>query len=295
MTEFIESTPEAGAEEQKAAILLGTVAEVLSDGLRVKLDGSDEATSKVYKCNASVIFTAGDRVKITKHSGTLLIDYVIGSPGEPAAKELPTGGTAGQLLAKSSDDDYAVSWADAPHGLPSGGSNGQILAKSSNANYAVSWVDAPHGLPSGGSSGQMLAKSSNANYAVSWVDAPHGLPSGGSSGQVLAKSSNTNYAVGWVDIAASKLASGTYEVALSGAVLTPSSSSISLGSSSKHWGDLYAEGTVSLGKAYSNVTLGALNSYLGFFGHTPVARQTVASTATVATLITALKAYGLIL
>jgi hypothetical protein len=295
LTEFIESTPAAGAEEQIIEILLGTVAEVLPDGLRVKLDGSDEATAKVYKCNASVIFASGDRVKITKHSGTLLIDYVIGSPGEPAAKELPTGGTTGQLLAKSSDDDYAVSWVDAPHGLPSGGSSGQMLAKSNNTNYAVAWVDAPHGLPSGGSSGQVLAKSSNANYAVSWVDTPHGLPTGGSSGQVLAKSSNANYAVSWVDISVSKLGTGTYTVELSGTVLTPSSSNIALGSSSKKWGDLYAEGTVSLGKAYSNVTLGALNSYLGFFGHAPAARQTVANTATVATLITALKAYGLIL
>ena len=36
------------------------------------------------------------------------------------------------------------------------------------------------------------------------------------------------------------------------------------------------------------------SSKLGFFGTTPVTRQTVASSATVATLITALKAYGLI-
>ena len=36
------------------------------------------------------------------------------------------------------------------------------------------------------------------------------------------------------------------------------------------------------------------SSKLGFFGTTPVARKTVANTATVATLITALKAYGLI-
>ena len=38
----------------------------------------------------------------------------------------------------------------------------------------------------------------------------------------------------------------------------------------------------------------ATSATLGFFGTTPVARQTVASTATVATLITALKKYGLI-
>ena len=60
-----------------------------------------------------------------------------------------------------------------------------------------------------------------------------------------------------------------------------------LGTSTYHWHYAYIGSTASyIGKNTS--------SKLGFFGTTPVARQTVSSTATVATLITALKAYGLI-
>lgn len=60
-----------------------------------------------------------------------------------------------------------------------------------------------------------------------------------------------------------------------------------LGTSSYYWHYAYlGSNTVSLGNSKS--------SKLGFFGTTPVVRQTVSSTATVATLITALKAYGLI-
>ena len=60
-----------------------------------------------------------------------------------------------------------------------------------------------------------------------------------------------------------------------------------LGTSSYYWHYAYlGSNTVMLGSGTS--------SKLGFFGTTPIIRQTVASTATVATLITALKKYGLI-
>ena len=60
-----------------------------------------------------------------------------------------------------------------------------------------------------------------------------------------------------------------------------------LGSSSYYWYDCYL--------GYGSTRIGySTSSKLGFFGTTPVAKQTVSSTATVSTLITALKAYGLI-
>ena len=60
-----------------------------------------------------------------------------------------------------------------------------------------------------------------------------------------------------------------------------------LGSSSYYWHYAYiGSNTVKLGNSTS--------SKLGFFSATPVSRQTVSSSATVATLITALKKYGLI-
>jgi hypothetical protein len=62
---------------------------------------------------------------------------------------IPAGGTTGQVLTKSSNDDYALTWATpsggAEYGLPSGGTLGQMLVKASSSDYDVTWAD-----PSGG-------------------------------------------------------------------------------------------------------------------------------------------------
>ena len=172
MDELIVETPRAGENAEQIEVRLATVAEVTSDGLRLQFDGSDAATSKVYKCNASCIFAQGDRVKVTKHSGTYLVDYVIGAPG--------SDGTVSQL---------------------------------ENGGYTV-------------------------------------------------------------------------ELDSNGYLVPSDSGHTSLGTSSKKFGSLYVAG--------ANIYLGQSLSKLGFFGTTPVSKQTVASNASVATLITALKAYGLI-
>lgn len=85
--------------------------------------------------------------------------------------------------------------------------------------------------------------------------------------------------------------SSYYIVADTNRALRPSSASTTyefrLGTVDYYWHYAYIGSTASyIGKTTS--------SKLGFFGTTPVARQTVSSSATVATLITALKAYGLI-
>ena len=82
-----------------------------------------------------------------------------------------------------------------------------------------------------------------------------------------------------------------YITATTGRQLRPSSSSsyyaFYLGTSSYYWHSAYiGSNTVKLGNSTS--------SKLGFFSATPVTRQTVSSSATVATLISALKKYGLI-
>ena len=82
-----------------------------------------------------------------------------------------------------------------------------------------------------------------------------------------------------------------YITATTGRQLRPSSSSsyyaFYLGTSSYYWHYAYiGSNTVKLGSSTS--------SKLGFFSATPVTRQTVSSSATVATLISALKKYGLI-
>ena len=54
-----------------------------------------------------------------------------------ADSQLPTGGTAGQLLTKTAS---GTEWADAPSGLPDGGTTGQILTQGADG---PEWADAP--------------------------------------------------------------------------------------------------------------------------------------------------------
>ena len=93
---------------------------------------------------------------------------------------IPAGGTQGQVLAKTTGDNYAVAWTDpgaAINGLPEGGTDGQILQKSGSDNFAAKWVDAPtasNGIPAGGSTGQVLAKVDDSDYNAHWIDAAAG-------------------------------------------------------------------------------------------------------------------------
>lgn len=57
-----------------------TVGDVYDDGLSLIFDGQENATEKHYKCNTSVDFKAGDRVKIMQDSGTYVVEYVVGTP-----------------------------------------------------------------------------------------------------------------------------------------------------------------------------------------------------------------------
>ncbi len=54
---------------------------------------------------------------------------------------LPSGGTVGQILSKtSSGETYA--WIDSPIGIPDGGVTDQYLFKVTDADYDVAWGDA---------------------------------------------------------------------------------------------------------------------------------------------------------
>ena len=57
-----------------------TVGGVYTDGVTLIFDGQSQATQKRYKCNTSVTFHVGDRVKIFRDSGTCVVEYVVGVP-----------------------------------------------------------------------------------------------------------------------------------------------------------------------------------------------------------------------
>lgn len=248
------------------SIELATVAAVGSDGVKLLIEGNTEAGEKEYKVNAAQLIKVGDRARISRISGSYVVEFILGTP--MSRYPIPPGGNDGDVLTKDGTQAYAVKWA-ASRGIPAGGSDGQVLTKDGSADYAVKWAtpSTVHGIPSGGTNGQVLAKSSNRDYEVSWI-----TPSSG--GDV------------------SQLKNGNYILSLdsSGNLLqgnTSSSYGIKLGTSRYPMNGCYIGGNAFI--ACSST------SYLGFFGTSKSARiQTVSSSASVSTLITALKAYNLI-
>lgn len=108
----------------------------------------DWAPSTVYAVND--IFQHGGSVYVVQvaHTSDLTFDpnRVIGA-GTDAADVyalaftvdgvLPTGGTTGMWLRKTSGVDFEVAWAAAP--IPIGGTVGQILVKNSSTDYDTLW------------------------------------------------------------------------------------------------------------------------------------------------------------
>lgn len=111
-----------------------TVAAVTDTGVTLLFDGEESAGAKVYKTAAGVVLAPGDRVKVCRDSGTVVVEYAIGTPGSSPAEVhgIPSGGAAGQVLTKSSGTDYAAGWEDPPVGVPSGGAENQVLTADSN-------------------------------------------------------------------------------------------------------------------------------------------------------------------
>lgn len=176
-----------------------TIGEIFEDGVSLIFDGQEAATEKHYKVNTSIIFKAGDRVKILADSGTYVVEYVVGPPKQ-AGEEIvgvPAGGTTGQVLKKSSNNDHAIQWGGVDGTLPSGGAKGQFLVKNSAASHDVSWASPDGMIPSGGTAGQCLIKDTSTNYDVSWGSPAGTIPTGGSKGQCLIKDSTVNYDVSW--------------------------------------------------------------------------------------------------
>ena len=98
-------------KEQPPIYNFATVGNVYDDGLSLIFDGQENETEKHYKCNTSVFFKAGDRVKILQDSGTYVVEYVVGAPQKTSGAEIPAGGSSGFALVKASADDYDTTWA----------------------------------------------------------------------------------------------------------------------------------------------------------------------------------------
>ena len=60
--------------------IFATVGAVYADGITLIFDGEDAPTAKHYKCNKSVTFSAGQRVKCCAISGTYVVEFPVGEP-----------------------------------------------------------------------------------------------------------------------------------------------------------------------------------------------------------------------
>lgn len=259
MNQFVDiiADEQGGNAEQPIVRKLATIGAVYADGVTLIFDGESAATEKHYKANTAIIFAAGDRVKIAEVSGTYVVEYIVGAPGI----------------------DYPTS------PLPTGGTTGQVLAKSGNGNYEVTWKTVGE-IPSGGTTGQVLAKSGDGDYATQWKTVG-AIPAGGTTGQALVKNSDTDGDVEWGMV--KKIGLSSYYAYMNNFDFVPLSSSSAypygLGTSTLPWYHLYT--------GAGNTRLCSAGGKLGFFGLTPVAKQTLSSAATAAQIVTALKAYGL--
>lgn len=135
----ITLTPAAKENEPQEAVF-ATVAGVYSDGLSLLFDGAEEASQKHYLCNTAAFFSAGDRVKLCRDSGTIVVEYPIGQPRSVETHGIPPGGTSGQVLAKNNAADYNAGWQDVPKELPAGGAQAAALVKKSGSDNDVEWA-----------------------------------------------------------------------------------------------------------------------------------------------------------
>ena len=96
-----------------------TIGAVYEDGVTLIFEGETEPGPKHYLVNTSVVFAAGDRVKLAADSGTYIVEYVVGAPKAAASGGglgLPTGGSKGQVLTKQSSADGDATWSDEVRG-----------------------------------------------------------------------------------------------------------------------------------------------------------------------------------
>ena len=113
-------------EEQDLDARLATVGAVYTDGLTLIFDGQETATEKHYKCNTSVTFKAGDRVKVARISGSYVVEYVVGAPGSGG------GGSVSELV----NGNYKVTLDSTGHLIPTGNVALGTAANSFSALYA---------------------------------------------------------------------------------------------------------------------------------------------------------------
>lgn len=129
-----------------------TISAVYEDGVTLIFDGETEPGPKHYLVNTSVVFAAGDRVKLAADSGTYIVEYVVGAPKAAESEDvlgLPTGGTKGQVLIKQSNyTDGDAAWSDEVRGnAVRNQNNSSTLASATYDIYLRTKSSSTYGTP----------------------------------------------------------------------------------------------------------------------------------------------------
>lgn len=93
-----------------------------------------------------VFVAVGDHPLVTWVSGAYENDLI-------AVDYVPTGGTAGQVLRKTSNADFDLEWGSSDGGAPAGGAVGQVLVKKSATDGDTLWVDGMRSIKALGATG----------------------------------------------------------------------------------------------------------------------------------------------
>lgn len=193
----------------------GSTGQVLS-----KIDGTD------FNTNWTTPSAGGGSGAWGGITGTLTnqTDLVTALGGKsPIAAAVPTGGSTGQVLSKTSGTDYALTWI-----TPSGGGGGGASAWGAITGTLTDQADLVTTLGTkADAAATTTALASKADDAATTSalagKAPiaAAVPNGGTTGQVLSKISNTDLALAWVTPAAGGGGSARFVGTFTGTAITP--------------------------------------------------------------------------
>lgn len=280
-----------------------TVGTVYEDGVSLIFDGTSTASDKHYKVNASVVFTAGDRVKIIKDSGTYVVEYVVGNPKQDDTVEYAESAGSAETANEAKNvtekiNNILITDIFAPDGL--------AVQKASDVTQRINGKLLNTIFDSNGTT---VLKAKETETASRLFQSASNYLELNASRNFIPNTTSGNFTIGnntywWYDGFFNALKFGgnsSYHIlANASRELRPSSyntyTPYSLGTSGAYWHNAY------IGSLLAMIGNSA-SSKIGFFGKTAIARKTVATASTSATLaqvitklnevIQALKDYGL--
>ena len=120
--------------EEPSQANFATVVGVYEDGLQLQFDGESEATAKRYRYNKSITFKLGDRVKVTRVSGTYVAEYPIGKGKFSVAPDNVSG-----INATAGETEVSIQWSDPADKTV----DGQLVSKWAGTYLVRNEIDFP--------------------------------------------------------------------------------------------------------------------------------------------------------